>query len=99
MVTTSEAVIAYFMQASSIPIFCSKWIKDDDLCASISNFFELRENSFTAKDLSKALNTKFGKSIKMQLDADIHGEVLEDHIGVFRQSYRPRKGSTKKDHQ
>ena len=96
MVLTYDAIIRYLLKATLNPIFCKKWIKGDDLCAAISNLFELRNNYFTIADLTKALNTKFGKTIKMQLDVDIHSPVSENHIGIFRQSYRPRKGSSKK---
>ena len=58
--------------------------------------YNLRENSFTLKELTKALNTKAGKSIKYQIDVGVAEPVAVDHIGIFRQVYRPKVGPTKK---
>ena len=54
------------------------------------------EKSFTLRQLTKALNTKVGKAIKFQIDACTSSPVSSEHIGIFRQVYRPKVGGTKK---
>ena len=37
------------------------------------------------------MNTKEGKVIENQMDSSFVSEILPDHLGVFRQIYRPMK--------
>ena len=56
----------------------------------------MKDDIFSVKDLTRALNTKKGKVIKYQIDVSTAAPVSHEHIGIFRQVYRPKKGNTKK---
>ena len=91
MVFDSSEIISIFLKASSETFLCDKWIKGEDLCVIVSNIYNLKKDHFTMKKLIKALNTKEGKIIKYQIDSSIVSEILPNHIGIFRQTYRPKK--------
>ena len=91
MVINHSGVISIFLKASSETILCDKWIKGEDLCVIASNLYNLEKDHFIMKKLIKALNTKEGKVIKNQMDSSVVSEILPDHLGVFRQTYRPMK--------
>ena len=95
MVVVANTIISYLKLASKNVGLCDKWINGNDLCVAISIIFNLKQNNFTLKELTKELNTKEGKGIKIQMEAD-PTTVTEDHVGIFRQVYRPKKGPTKK---
>ena len=96
MVIDSDIILRYLIEASFNEVFHEKWIDGIDLCTAICNIFGLKESNFSTRDLTKALNTKKGKAIKYQIDVSTNAPVSNEHIGIFRQSYRPKKGHTKK---
>ena len=96
MVIDSNTILTYFKLASSEEILLEKWINGDDLCVTIGSIYNLREKSFTLKQLTKTLNTKVGKAVKFQIDVCTSSPVSKEHIGIFRQVYRPKLGATKK---
>ena len=91
MVVDYSGIISIFLKASSQTILCNKWIKGEDLCVITNNLYNLDKEYFTMKKLIKALNTKEGKVIKNQMDSSVVSEILPDHLGIFRQTYRPKK--------
>ena len=95
MVVVGNTILSYLKLASKNAGLHDKWINGNDLCLAISIIFNLKENNFTLKELTKELNTKEGKTIKFQLEAN-KNTVTHDHVGIFRQVYRPKKGPTKK---
>ena len=96
MVLEGGSILATFLKASSETLFCDKWIRGDDLCVAISNIYDLEKDEMTIKKLTKALNTKVGKTIKNQIENSLDRPLNEDHIGIFREMYRPKKSMNRK---
>ena len=97
MVFDANSILAYFKLASSEAILLEKWINGNDLCVTIGTMYNLRENSFTLKELTKALNTKAGKSIKYQIDVGVADPVTVDHIGIFDKCINRKLNQQKRD--
>ena len=91
MVLEGNSILSTFMWASLESVLCEKWMQGDDLCVVISNIFHLEKNEFIIKKSTKVLNTKLGKFIKDQIDNGLSKELGKDHIGIFREVYRPKK--------
>ena len=79
------------LKGSFQTILWNNWIKGEDLCVITSNMYYLDKDYFTITKLIKALNTKEGKVIKNQMDSSVVTEILPGHLGIFRQTYRPKK--------
>ena len=96
MALEGGSILATFLKASSETVFCDKWMRGDDLCVAISNLYDLKKDEMTIKKLTKALNTKIGKTIKNQIENSLDRPLNEDHIGIFREAYRQKKSKNRK---
>ena len=70
MGVAENTILSYLKLASENAGLRDKWINGNDLCLAISIIFNLKENNFTLKELTKELNTKEGKATKIQLEAN-----------------------------
>ena len=85
---SSSSIVSTLIRATSVPIFHDKWISCDNLCVALSIQFDLQELRFDSKELNKAL--RCNKHLTIQMDMNTTSPVMSDHIGIFRQKYRPK---------
>ena len=88
--TRKNWIVASFLEACTETIFCEKWVTANDFCSAISTLYKLNpESSFTGNELKKALSCKTNAYLAAEMDQP-YDIVTRNHIGIFRQSYRPR---------
>ena len=87
----SEFVVASFLEACRNKEFHHRWMTAETWSNLVRVYYKLsNDNAYTGKLLVKALSSNKHHNLNQQMQIVDVMNVPSDHIGIFRDKYRPR---------